>query len=190
MFVLALSLASLASAGDRASGADDVGMSEYSLSLVGHAHIDLAYRWRWNETIRYIVRDTFRGVLDLMRQEPKLTFAQSQMALYDAVKREYPELYREIKDRVAEDRWVPVGGTWCESDMMFPSGESFVRQRLIGMEFARQEFGIRDIDVLWVPDSFCGHASTLPRILSRCGIKYYVAGPAIPHESRVEVRFC
>lgn len=189
MLVLILTLSSPAAFTAETRGAKDenqakesLGMSQFTLSLIGHAHIDLAYRWRWNETLHWIVRDTFSGVLDLMRQEPKLTFAQSQMALYDAVKREYPEMYREIKQRIAEGRWAPVGGTWCESDMMFPSGESFVRQRLIGMQFARQEFGICDIDVLWAPDSFCGHASTLPRILSRCGVKYYVVGRGTPKD--------
>lgn len=170
---------------DKAPTKQNLGMSDFTLGLVGHAHIDLAYRWRWNETVRWIVRDTFRGVLDLMQKEPKLTFAQSQMALYDAVKREYPEMYREIKDRIAEGRWIPVGGMWCEPDMMFPSGESFVRQRLIGMQFARQEFGTRESGIMWVPDSFCGHAGTLPRILNRCGIKYYIVGRGAPKEMPV-----
>jgi len=81
-------------AGERAARrwgpSEDLGLSEYAINLVGHAHIDLAYRWRWNETVHRIARDTFRGVLDLMNEEPGLTFAQSQMALYDAMKREYP----------------------------------------------------------------------------------------------------
>ncbi|HNR32080.1 MAG TPA: glycoside hydrolase family 38 C-terminal domain-containing protein [Candidatus Hydrogenedentes bacterium] len=171
-------------AGERAARrwgpSEDLGLSEYAINLVGHAHIDLAYRWRWNETVHRIARDTFRGVLDLMNEEPGLTFAQSQMALYDAMKREYPDIYAEIKRRVAEGRWIPVGGTWAESDMILPAGESFIRQRLVGMQFAREEFGITDIDVLWVPDSFCGHASTLPNILHRCGIRYYVVGRGAP----------
>ncbi|HNT88620.1 MAG TPA: hypothetical protein PKL84_12215, partial [Candidatus Hydrogenedentes bacterium] len=91
-------------AGERAARrwgpSEDLGLSEYAINLVGHAHIDLAYRWRWNETVHRIARDTFRGVLDLMNEEPGLTFAQSQMALYDAMKREYPDIYAEIKRRV------------------------------------------------------------------------------------------
>ena len=38
-------------------------LSHFTVYLVGHAHIDLGYRWRWNETVHRIARDTFRGVL-------------------------------------------------------------------------------------------------------------------------------
>jgi hypothetical protein len=54
------------------------GLSDYTLHLVGHAHIDPVYRWRWNETVHRVARDTFRGVLDMMDKEPGLIFVQSR----------------------------------------------------------------------------------------------------------------
>jgi hypothetical protein len=42
----------------------------FTLYLVGHAHIDLGYRWRWNETVHRVARDTFRGVLHIMETVP------------------------------------------------------------------------------------------------------------------------
>ncbi len=38
-------------------------LSQCTIHLVGHAHIDLGCRWRWNETVHRIARGTFRGVL-------------------------------------------------------------------------------------------------------------------------------
>lgn len=191
-FTLLLALTAAASAPPEPPPAEENGGGETGtpaiargLTFVGHAHIDLAYRWRWNETVSWITRDTFLGVLEVMRQEPGLTFVQSQMALYDAVMRAYPDLYREIKAEIAGGLWAPVAGMWSEPDVIFPSGESFIRQRLAGAQFLRQEFGLPPDAVMWVPDSFCGHAGTLPAILGRCGIKYYVLMRGAPPDMPV-----
>ena len=45
--------------------------------FVAHAHIDMNWRWGYNETA-VITVDTFRTLLELMREYPELTFAQSQ----------------------------------------------------------------------------------------------------------------
>ena len=122
--------------------------SRYSLAMIGHARIDLAYRWRWNEVVRRVAPDTFRGVLAMMEREPGLTFAQSQMALYEAMQVEQPELFNEIRQRIREGRWAVVGGMWSEADMISPSGESFVRQFLIGKDYARRQLCV-DVKVGW-----------------------------------------
>jgi hypothetical protein len=66
-------------------------MSGLKLVCLGHAHIDLGYRWDFQETIHKVVPWTFAGVLDLMDRTPGLTFCQSQMWLYRATQREHPE---------------------------------------------------------------------------------------------------
>ena len=40
--------------------------------------------------------------------------------------------FRRIEQRVAEGRWVPVGGWWVQPDCNLPSGESFARHSLLG----------------------------------------------------------
>ena len=45
-------------------------LAHFTAYLVGHAHIDLGYRWRWNETVHRIARDTLRGVLRIMDEVP------------------------------------------------------------------------------------------------------------------------
>jgi len=146
--------------------------------LVGHAHIDLGYRWRWNETVHRIARDTFRGVLRMMDEYPELTFVQSQVALYEAMAKEYPDVYSRIKARIAEGRWIVTDG-WCEYDHTMPSGESMIRQHLLASRYAREELGTR-ITMAWAPDAFSGHVHTLPTILKGCGIDSFLFGRGMP----------
>ena len=42
------------------------------IRLAGNAHIDLAYRWRWNETVKRVIPDTFWEVLRMLEQEQGL----------------------------------------------------------------------------------------------------------------------
>ena len=163
----------------------DVNPDSISLYMVGNAHIDLAYRWRWNETIDRVGPDTFEGVLKMMDREKGLTFAQSQLALYEQIKFNQPALFDKIKKRIEDGSWSVVGGQWAEPDAILPAGESFIRQFLIGNEFAEKYLGINSIDIAWVPDSFCGQALTLPMLYSGCGIKYYVFGRGAPEDKRI-----
>ena len=70
--------------------------------LVGHAHIDLSWLWRWEETVSDIARYTFKGTLAQMDKMPGLTFAQSQAAIYDAIEKDQPELFAEISKKIKE----------------------------------------------------------------------------------------
>ncbi len=153
---------------------------ERTIYLVGHAHIDLGYRWKWNETVHRVARDTFRGVLRMMDEYPELTFVQSQLAIYEAMAQFYPDIYRQIKERIAEGRWIVTDG-WCEYDHTMPSGESMVRQHLLGSRYAREELGV-EVRMAWAPDAFSGHVHTLPTILKGCGFDYLLFGRGMPED--------
>ena len=141
------------------------------LVLCGHSHIDTAWLWPLRETRRKCGR-TFATMLAEMEQFPEFCFMQSQPQLYDFVKRDYPELYRRMKQRIADGRWDVIGGSWVEADCNVTSGESLVRQFLYGKRFLRREFG-RDTRVFWQPDTF-GYAYSLPQILKKAGMDYFV----------------
>ena len=96
----------------------------------------------------------------------------SQPQLYYFLKERYPELYEQIKKRVAEGRWEPEGGMWVEADCNLTSGESLVRQFLYGKRFFKEEFGV-DNRILWLPDVF-GYSGALPQIMAKCGIDYFM----------------
>ncbi|MCK5347271.1 MAG: alpha-mannosidase, partial [Candidatus Heimdallarchaeota archaeon] len=96
------------------------------VSAIGHSHIDLAWLWPIRETIRKGAR-TFSNSLRMMERFPDFVFGASQPQLYQWIKEEYPELYNQVKERIAEGRWEPLGGMWVESDSNMVNGESFVR---------------------------------------------------------------
>ena len=138
--------------------------------LIGQSHIDVAWLWTLRDTKKKCGR-TFSTVLRLLEEYPQFKFTQSQALLYQLTQRAYPSLYKEIKNRIAEGRWEPVGASWVEPDLNIPNGESLVRQLLYGKRFFRQEFGIES-DIFWLPDSF-GFGSSLPQILKKSGIEHF-----------------
>lgn len=138
---------------------------------VGHTHIDCAWLWTLRVTEDKAVR-SFSTVLELMRQYPEYIFMSSQPQLYKYVKKNAPQVYEEIKERVKEGRWEPEGGMFVEADCNLASGESLVRQFIYGKRFFREEFGV-DNEILWLPDVF-GYSAALPQIMEKCGIHYFM----------------
>jgi alpha-mannosidase len=138
---------------------------------VGHAHIDSAWLWPVRETIRKCAR-TFSNVLDLMDQDPEFVFACSSAQQFAWMKQFYPELFERIRARVAEGRFVPVGGMWVESDTNMPGSEAMARQFVAGKGFFLEEFGYEPREV-WLPDSF-GYSGALPQIARAAGADYFL----------------
>jgi alpha-mannosidase len=178
--VLAIATASpLPAAGQAARSAPaPVPPRELTAHLIGHAHIDLSWLWRWEETVADIARYTFQGTLAQMDRMPGLTFAQSQAALYEAVEKAQPEVFAAIARKIKEGTWVPVGGMWVEPDANMPDGEALARQFLYGKRYFLDKFGV-DVKVGWNPDTF-GHNWQMPQILRRAGLDYYVFGRCAP----------
>ena len=141
------------------------------VSGIGHTHIDIAWLWTVEQTREKVIR-SFSTVLRLMDQYPDYKFMSSQPILYHFVKEQEPEMYEEIKKRIAEGRWEVDGAMWLESDCNLPNGESLVRQILKGYKFFKDEFG-KESKSLWLPDVF-GYSAALPQILKKCGIPYFM----------------
>jgi alpha-mannosidase len=146
-------------------------LQQFTIRLVGNSHIDMAWLWPWTETVE-VVRNTFRSVLDLMRQYPDFKFTMSSARTYEWMQEKYPDLFQEIAQRVKEGRWEVIGGMWVEPDLNMPDGESLVRQILVGKRYFQKNFGI-DVKIGWNPDSF-GYNYQLPQIYKRSGMDYFV----------------
>ena len=136
----------------------------------GHSHLDLAWLWTREETVRKCGR-TFSTQLHLMDMYPDYVFLQSQPYLYQQTKENYPELYEKIRQKVKAGQFIPEGGMWVEADTNMPCGESLIRQFLYGKKFFREEFGVES-ELLWLPDVF-GYSGAMPQILRGCGIRYF-----------------
>ncbi|HLK05659.1 MAG TPA: alpha-mannosidase [Candidatus Acidoferrum sp.] len=146
-------------------------LKQFVIRADGNSHIDMAWLWPWTETVE-VVRNTFRSALDLMREYPDFKFSVSAAQAYSWMEEKYPELFKEIEERVREGRWEIVGGMWVEPDLNMPGGESLVRQLLTGKTYFRRKFGV-NVNIGWNPDSF-GYNWQLPQIYKRSGIDYFL----------------
>jgi alpha-mannosidase len=149
------------------------------LHLIGNSHIDPVWLWQWPEGYQEI-RATFRSALDRMKEYPEFIFTCDSVAYYEWIAEIDPEMFAEIRERVAEGRWELVGGWWVEPDCNLPGGESFVRQGLLGQRFFLDHFG-KIATVGYNVDPF-GQNGMLPQILRRSGMDAYVFMRPGPHE--------
>lgn len=141
------------------------------ITAVGQTHIDVAWLWRLKHTREKVAR-SFSTVLKLMEKYPEYIFMHTTPQVYKYIKEDYPELFQEIKKRVAEGRWEIDGAMWLEADCNIPSGESLTRQILFGKRFIKEEFD-RDSHYLWLPDVF-GYSWALPQILRKSDIDTFM----------------
>ena len=155
------------------------------LQVIGHAHMDPVYRWRWNEIQNREIDKTFSDVLAVLDSYPELHFAQSYLLYYETIQKHFPELFAEVKQSIKDKRWSVVGGQWVEPDETLISGESLIRQFLIAKDYYTKHLGIEHIDIAWSPDVFTGHPGTLPKIYAGCGIKNYVFSRESPPDKKV-----
>jgi len=147
------------------------GFEDLIIHQVGESHIDCAWMWRYEQT-RKKAQVTFRKAVLHAKLFPKtFCFALSEPLLLEWVKQDDPELFKQIQTTVKAGNIELVGGSYVEPDCMMPSGESFIRQRLYGMRFFRENFNILP-KVEWFLDSF-GYNRGLPQILTKSGAKYF-----------------
>ena len=154
---------------------------KYTMHCVGHGHIDMNWMWSWPETVA-VTNDTFITMLKLMDEFPDFRFSQSQASTYEIARKYCPELWQQIRQRVAEGRWEVTAAHWVEGDKNLASGESLARHMLYTRRYMKEHFALEPSDVIvdWEPDTF-GHAATIPSIVSRGGVQcYYMcrSGPA------------
>ncbi|HYH30904.1 MAG TPA: glycoside hydrolase family 38 C-terminal domain-containing protein [Pseudonocardia sp.] len=156
--------------------------SAHRVHAVGHAHIDSAWLWPVRETVRKVAR-TFANVLDLMDTDEEFVFAASSAQQYAWLQEHQPELFERVKQRVAEGRFVPVGGMWVESDTNMPGGEALARQFVAGKRFFIEQLGVEPPEV-WLPDSF-GYSAALPQLIRAAGSRWFLTQKISWNETNV-----
>ncbi len=142
-----------------------------TISMIGNAHLDPVWLWQWQEG-RHEVKATFQAALDRLNETPGFVFTCACADYYRWVEENAPDIFEQIRQRVAEGRWVIVGGMWIQPDMNTPSGESLARQLLYSQRYFHKTFGVTARTGYNV-DSF-GHNAMTPQILRLAGIENYV----------------
>lgn len=146
-------------------------LSDFTLTTIGHAHLDVAWKWPWSETVRKCAR-SFSNTLKVMEEYPEFQFMQSQPQLYEFTRQHYPELFDRILDQIDDNQWVPEGAMWVEADVNITGAESIARQYLYGKRYFRDEFDV-DPQITFLPDVF-GYSPGLPGIAQEAGCPYFL----------------
>lgn len=149
------------------------------LYLIGNAHLDPVWLWRWQEGFSEILA-TYRSALDRMEEFPDYIFTSACAVYYQWIEKVDPEMFAEIQKRVEEGRWNIVGGWFLQPDCNIPSGESLARHGLISQRYFKEKFGIT-AKTGYNVDSF-GHNASIPQILKKSGMDYYVFMRPFPEE--------
>lgn len=146
---------------------------KFTMICAAHAHIDMNWMWRWDETVAVTI-DTFRTMLDLMKEYPAFKFSQSQASVYKIIEDYAPEMLEEIRKRVKEGRWEVTASTWVENDKNMPNGESLSRHILYTKRYLSKLLDIapESLNMDFEPDTF-GHNINVPEVLADGGVKYY-----------------
>lgn len=153
------------------------------LYLVGNAHLDPVWQWRWQEGSAE-AKATIRSALDRMKEFPEFRFVCSSASVYQWVQEFAPEMFEELKQRVAEGRLTVVGGWHVQPDCNQPSGEAFARQSLYAQRYFKENLGVT-ARVGYDVDSF-GHNGMLPQILRKSGMDSYIFMRPGPHEKALD----
>ncbi len=152
-------------------------------TVFGQSHLDLAWLWPVEETIRKTAR-TYSNQLALMDEYPDYHFLLCEPPILECLKENYPNVYRRVKEKTAQGGFYPDGAIWVESDTNIPSGESLIRQMAWGKRWFREELGV-DSRMAWMPDTF-GFSAALPQILLGCGVPWFATQKLLRQDPEAE----
>lgn len=152
-------------ANDNYKGSGDV-------ALIAHSHLDIAYYWRRIHAVQKNLR-TVLIQLRLMDKYHDFKYTHTQPYVYETLEKYYPDVFNELKEKVANGQFEPVGAMYVEPDCNIPTAESLVRQCLYGQKTYERMFG-KTVNNAWLPDVF-GNSWILPQILKKSGVDYFVS---------------
>lgn len=152
--------------------ANDTYKGSGDVALIAHSHLDVAYYWRKIHAVQKNLR-TVLIQLRLMDKYPEFKYTHTQPYVYETLEKYYPEVFEELKQKVAKGQFEPVGAMYVEPDCNVPSAESLIRQCLYGQQTYKRMFG-KTVNNAWLPDVF-GNSWILPQILKKSGVDYFVS---------------
>ena len=142
------------------------------VALIAHSHLDIAYYWRRIHSVQKNLR-TILIQLRLMDRYPDFKYTHTQAYTYEMIEKYYPDVFEELKEKIANGQFEPVGAMYVEPDCNIPCAESLIRQFMYGQHYFREKFG-KTVKNCWLPDVF-GNSWILPQILKKSGVDYFVS---------------
>lgn len=142
------------------------------VALIAHSHLDIAYYWRRIHAVQKNLR-TVLIQLRLMDKYKDFKYTHTQPYVYETLEKYYPEVFEELKEKVSNGQFEPVGAMYVEPDCNIPTAESLIRQCLYGQQTYKRMFG-KTVNNAWLPDVF-GNSWIMPQILKKSGVEYFVS---------------
>ncbi len=142
-----------------------------TVHMVGNAHIDPVWLWRWPAGVVEVL-STCRSAADILEEQRDVVFTMGDAWLYEQIERLDPGLFERIRRLVHSGQWRIVGGWYIQPDCNLPTAESFRRQMRLGKAYFKSRFD-QEIDVGYNIDSF-GHNAMLPSLMGEFGYDSYV----------------
>ena len=142
-----------------------------TIHLICNAHIDPVWLWEWQAGAAETL-STFLIAAELCEQDKAFIFNHNEAILYKWVQEYESDLFRRIQKLVKKGKWHIMGGWYLQPDCNMPSGESFVRQILIGKNYFKKYFGVEPTTAINF-DPF-GHTRGLVQILAKAGYDSYL----------------
>ena len=143
----------------------------FTIYFIGHSHIDLAWKWRYPETIE-CMKGTFETQLQMMEREPSYVYVDTSAVLWRDMKKAYPEVWAKMEAAAKRGQFEPQGGMFCETDCQCVGEESWFRQLEHGQKLCMELTGKKATCGVNI-DAF-GFNAGLPKIMVNAGLKYFV----------------
>lgn len=143
----------------------------HTVTACGHAHLDTAWLWPLEITKKKMAHTTATQ-LSLMERYEDFVYVHSQASQYEWLEKEYPALFKRVKEAISRGQWEPVGSMWVEADCNLTGSEALVRQFLYGRKYFQEKLGVTTDD-MFLPDVF-GYSGALPQILNKFNIGYFI----------------
>ena len=152
--------------------ANDTYKGTGDVALIAHSHLDIAYYWRRIHAVQKNLR-TVLIQLRLMDKYPDFKYTHTQPYVYETLEKHYPDVFKELQQKVKNGQFEPVGAMYVEPDCNIPCAESLIRQCLYGQKTYKRMFG-KYVNNAWLPDVF-GNSWIMPQILKKSGVDYFVS---------------
>ncbi|MGL1891449.1 MAG: glycosyl hydrolase-related protein [Spirochaetaceae bacterium] len=136
--------------------------------LVPYSHLDTQWRWEYPTTIKKYLKKTLEESINLFKRYPDHQFNFTGALRYEMMRDYFPDLFKEAKKYIDQERWHLAGTCLDETDVLVPSVESMIRNILYGDRWQKDEFGKSSRDYM-IPDCF-GFPENMPTVMSHCGI--------------------
>jgi len=159
--------------------------------VISHTHWDREW-YQSFENFRIRLVNLIDNLLDILDENENYKFhLDAQTIVLEDYLEIKPQNRKKLKKYISEGR-ILVGPWYVQSDFFLTSGESTIRNLLIGMSIAK-EYG-KCTMVGYVPDQF-GLISQLPQILAKSGIEScifgrgYIIGKGYTSDSKAKAEF-